>query len=123
MAIAKRCGIVGAQAATASLARAKSSDSLGDLSDTFLESDDGSNGDLSLERLERGRQKTCMGGAELEGISQQALTEHIRDIRVFYRVAPRHKLAIVRALQANGDIVAMTGDGKLSPFLQEISCC
>ena len=32
-------------------------------------------------------------------------------VRIFYRVAPRHKLALVRAFQSQGEIVAVTGDG------------
>jgi Ca2+-transporting ATPase len=48
----------------------------------------------------------------LDSIPPQNLAESIAEVKVFYRVAPRHKLAIVRALQEHGDIVAMTGDGE-----------
>jgi soluble P-type ATPase len=37
------------------------------------------------------------------------LANIIRDVRVFYRTTPRHKMKIVEALQANGHVVAMTG--------------
>lgn len=37
------------------------------------------------------------------------LASVIRDVRVFYRTTPRHKMKIVEALQANGHVVAMTG--------------
>jgi Ca2+-transporting ATPase len=50
-------------------------------------------------------------GAELEKMSQAELREKIKDISVFARVVPEQKLAIVNALKANGEIVAMTGDG------------
>jgi Ca2+-transporting ATPase len=39
------------------------------------------------------------------------LVEKVRDVRVFARIAPQDKLAIVEAFKANGQIVAMTGDG------------
>lgn len=55
---------------------------------------------------------SCLSGADLDSIPVQSLADSIADVKVFYRVAPRHKLSIVRALQKNGDIVAMTGDGK-----------
>ncbi len=50
-------------------------------------------------------------GAELEALDDAALDELVRHASVYARVAPEHKLRIVRALQANGGIVAMTGDG------------
>jgi len=50
-------------------------------------------------------------GAELEKMSQTQLREKIRDISIFARVVPEQKLTIVNALKANGEIVAMTGDG------------
>jgi Ca2+-transporting ATPase len=50
-------------------------------------------------------------GTELATMSEETLRETVRTVSVFARVAPEHKLRIVRALQANGDIVAMTGDG------------
>ncbi len=50
-------------------------------------------------------------GAELSGMSQQELQEKIRTINIFARVVPEQKLAIVNALKANGEVVAMTGDG------------
>jgi P-type Ca2+ transporter type 2C len=53
----------------------------------------------------------AMTGAQLNSLSAAALGEHVRTINVFCRVAPEQKLRLVEALKANGDIVAMTGDG------------
>jgi Ca2+-transporting ATPase len=50
-------------------------------------------------------------GAELAVMSPQELAECVRNKHVFARVAPEQKLAIVLALQAQGEIVAVTGDG------------
>ncbi len=50
-------------------------------------------------------------GAELEGLSDAALGELARREHIFARVAPEHKLRLVQALQAQGQVVAMTGDG------------
>ena len=50
-------------------------------------------------------------GAELEKMSDEDLTKNIRKYSVYARVAPEHKVRIVKAWQANGEIVAMTGDG------------
>ncbi|MDJ0878820.1 MAG: cation-transporting P-type ATPase [Halieaceae bacterium] len=52
-----------------------------------------------------------MTGAELEGLDSDALAECVGSVNVFARVAPEHKLALVEALQSNGEVVAMTGDG------------
>jgi P-type Ca2+ transporter type 2C len=53
----------------------------------------------------------AMTGAELEQASDDALAEIVPRISVYARVNPEHKLRIVKALQRNGAIVAMTGDG------------
>jgi calcium-translocating P-type ATPase len=50
-------------------------------------------------------------GPELERLSEDELRVAIRQTDVFARVAPEHKLRLVRALQADGEVVAMTGDG------------
>lgn len=50
-------------------------------------------------------------GPELEAMSDAELTARINRIAVFARVAPEQKLRLVKALQANGHVVAMTGDG------------
>ena len=50
-------------------------------------------------------------GAELETLSPEALAERVRTVPVFARVMPQQKLRLVRALQAAGEVVAMTGDG------------
>ncbi|MDI9420657.1 MAG: cation-translocating P-type ATPase [Bacillota bacterium] len=52
-----------------------------------------------------------MTGTEWENLTPLQQREEINSTAVFARVAPSHKLSIVRALQANGEIVAMTGDG------------
>ena len=50
-------------------------------------------------------------GAELEGMSDANLKERVRSTTIFARTMPEHKLRIVNALKANGEVVAMTGDG------------
>ena len=50
-------------------------------------------------------------GAELEAMSQEQLKAVARDVDVYARTSPEHKIRIVRALQAHGEVVAMTGDG------------
>jgi Ca2+-transporting ATPase len=53
----------------------------------------------------------ALTGAEIERMSPEALTEAAREVSVYARVNPEHKLRIVDALRAHGQIVAMTGDG------------
>ena len=50
-------------------------------------------------------------GSELEKISDEELVEKVKQYSVYARVSPEHKVRIVKAWQANGDVVAMTGDG------------
>jgi P-type Ca2+ transporter type 2C len=50
-------------------------------------------------------------GPELEQLSDQELSEKVRDVCIFSRVVPEQKLRLVQALKANGEVVAMTGDG------------
>ncbi|WP_318505634.1 cation-translocating P-type ATPase [Bacillus sp. T3] len=50
-------------------------------------------------------------GAELEEMSDEELHERVSRLSVYARVSPEHKIRIVRAWQARGNIVAMTGDG------------
>ncbi len=50
-------------------------------------------------------------GTEIEKMSESSLMEVAAHTSVYARVAPEHKLRIVKALQANGEFVAMTGDG------------
>ncbi|MGV9454359.1 cation-translocating P-type ATPase [Streptomyces sp. NPDC003635] len=50
-------------------------------------------------------------GAELDRMTEDELGARVDEVGVFARVAPEHKVAIVRALSSRGHIVAMTGDG------------
>jgi magnesium-transporting ATPase (P-type) len=50
-------------------------------------------------------------GRELDRLSEEELREAAQRVNVFARVAPEHKLRLVQALQARGEVVAMTGDG------------
>ena len=50
-------------------------------------------------------------GADLDAISDEELAGVVREVNVFARTSPEHKLRLVQALQADGQVVAMTGDG------------
>jgi Ca2+-transporting ATPase len=63
-------------------------------------------GELDISAEER-----AITGAELERLSDEELVSEVRESSVYARVNPEHKLRIVRALQKNGQVVAMTGDG------------
>jgi P-type Ca2+ transporter type 2C len=55
--------------------------------------------------------RQALTGIDLEGLDAATLAERIGSVNVFARVTPQQKLAIVEALKANGEVVAMTGDG------------
>lgn len=66
-----------------------------------------------------------MTGTELNEYSDDFLRNHIKEYGIFARVAPEHKVKIVRLLQSKGETVAMTGDGiNDSPALKcaDIGC-
>ena len=53
----------------------------------------------------------CLEGRELEGLDEEEIDRTVSQYGVFARAEPRHKLRILRALQEQGNIVVMTGDG------------
>ncbi len=57
------------------------------------------------------RMNQCMTGEELDRITDDMLKRRLKEITVFARVSPEHKMRIVKALKESGNIVAMTGDG------------
>lgn len=62
----------------------------------------------------------ALTGTELDKISDEELERDIRKYSVYARVAPEHKVRIVKAWQKNGEIVSMTGDGvNDSPALKQ----
>ncbi len=56
------------------------------------------------------KEDEAITGSELETMSQEELEKNVRKYSVYARVSPEHKVRIVKAWQANGEIVAMTGD-------------
>ncbi len=58
-----------------------------------------------------GQELKAITGAEIEAASDEELRQLAHDCDVFARTSPEHKLRLVTALQANGEVVAMTGDG------------
>ncbi len=62
-------------------------------------------------RLGIGDGKKVLTGLELEALDDEALRAVVLEIDVYARASPEHKLRLVAALQANRQVVAMTGDG------------
>jgi magnesium-transporting ATPase (P-type) len=61
--------------------------------------------------LDIGDGLTAVTGAEIEAMDTATLQERVGTVDVFARASPEHKLRLVKAIQANKQIVAMTGDG------------
>ncbi len=68
-------------------------------------------GQIGLKGREENGELVALSGRELEAISDKDLPEVADRTAVFARVSPEQKLRLVKALQAHGHIVAMTGDG------------
>lgn len=66
---------------------------------------------LGLTVDTNGNQLRTVHARELNGLTDEAWQEVVKDAAVFARVTPAHKLQIVKALQGAGHVVAMTGDG------------
>jgi magnesium-transporting ATPase (P-type) len=54
---------------------------------------------------------TALTGQQVEAMDMPTLQDAVKDVDVFARASPENKLRLVQAIQANGEIVAMTGDG------------
>jgi len=52
-----------------------------------------------------------MTGDELDRMTDEELRRRVRDVNIFSRVIPEHKMRIVKAFKEKGEVVAMTGDG------------
>ena len=61
--------------------------------------------------LGKGDELKVISGAEVEAASDEELQQIAQDCDIFARTSPEHKLRLVKALQARGEVVAMTGDG------------
>src|SRR3569623_1462051 len=62
-------------------------------------------------RIGIGEDSAALTGAELDASDDEGLRERVQTGDIFARTSPEHKLRLVTALQANGGVVAMTGDG------------
>ena len=67
--------------------------------------------DCPAYRHRSGRYSAVVTGVDLEQMSDEDLRKAVEDEIIFARVAPEHKLRVVSALQADGKVVAVTGDG------------
>lgn len=62
-------------------------------------------------QIELANPESCLTGTEIMRLSDDELAERVRDCSIFARVRPEHKLRLIRILQREGEVVAMTGDG------------
>ena len=58
-------------------------------------------------------QDEILTGHDLKNLSESELKEKIKHVNIFARIIPEQKLQIIKALKANGEVVAMTGDGEI----------
>lgn len=57
------------------------------------------------------KEKNIMEGRELDKLSDKQFEKRVKDIQIYARVEPKHKMRIIQAWQEKGEVIAMTGDG------------
>ncbi len=77
----------------------------------MITGDHGVTASAIARQLGMGEDIKAITGPELELMDDAAMRQAVAEARVFARASPEHKLRLVRALQANGEVVVMTGDG------------
>lgn len=77
----------------------------------MITGDHGVTASAIARQLGMGDRLRAVTGPEIEAMDETALQQAVQDTDVFARASPEHKLRLVRALQARGEVVAMTGDG------------
>ena len=66
---------------------------------------------IALEIGFKVKEKNIMEGEELDKLSDKEFSNRVRDIQIYARVEPKHKMRIIEAWQDKGEVIAMTGDG------------
>ncbi|MDZ4188477.1 MAG: HAD-IC family P-type ATPase [Hydrogenophaga sp.] len=77
----------------------------------MITGDHGVTASAIASQLGMGEGLRAISGPEIESMDETALRQAVREVDVFARASPEHKLRLVQALQARGEVVAMTGDG------------
>ncbi|MDO8888431.1 MAG: HAD-IC family P-type ATPase [Hydrogenophaga sp.] len=77
----------------------------------MITGDHGTTASAIAGQLGMGQALRAVTGPEIEAMDDEALRQAVQDTDVFARASPEHKLRLVQALQARGEVVAMTGDG------------
>ena len=66
---------------------------------------------VALELGFKTKERNIMEGKELDELSDNQFEKRVKDIQIYARVEPKHKMRIIQAWQDKGEVIAMTGDG------------